>query len=311
MKAIFKKIVIPVDGSLLAEEIFAHLQRLSLPTQTELHLVGVLEAWRYAIGTPEIAMADIVTYLRNDMKSYLAKQSQALQEQGYHVSIHCREGDAALTIVDVANAVGAQLIAMTTHGRSGVRRWTLGSVAERVIHATTLPVLLVRAETVATDAIKHLLVPLDGSSLAEEALSHAIDLAQATGASLLLLHVIQAIDPTNQRLLFHTKAEAESTLQQWILGGETYLEGVGQRLLQQGVRYETRVRVGDPDRVICATTVDASIDLVVMSTHGRSGVQRWVYGSVANKVLRGIGCPLLLIRNPADDGGAEVRSDQS
>ncbi|MEZ4674746.1 MAG: universal stress protein [Caldilineaceae bacterium] len=301
MKVAYETIVIPLDGSPLAEEVFVHVKRLALPTKTELHLVGVLEAWRYAMVTSDLAMTDLITYLRNDLQSYLAQQAHTLQQQGYSVAVHCRDGDAALTIIDVANAVGAQLIAMTTHGRSGVRRWTLGSVAERLIHETNLPVLLVRKETVSATTIKRLLVPLDGSSLAEEALLHAVALAKSTGASLLLLHVIQAIDPTNQRLLFHTKAEAESALHQWTLDGENYLTSVGQRLQQQGVTAEGRVRVGDPDRMICATAVDAAIDMVVMSTHGRTGIKRWVYGSVANKVLRGIECPLLLIHNQVDD----------
>jgi len=297
MKAVYRSIVVPLDGSPLAEQVFGHLKRIAPPAETELHLVGVLEAWRYAVGTPDLAMADLITYLRSDQQSYLAKQSQCLQQQGYRVQIHQREGDAALTIVNVAKQVGAQLIAMTTHGRSGMRRWTLGSVAERVIHAAPLPVLLVRDETVTNGTLKRILVPLDGSPVAEQALSTAMELATATRASILLLHVIQALDPTNQRMLFHTKAEAESALQQWTADGEKYLESVGQRLFQQGIDYDVRVRTGDPDRVICATTIDAAIDIVVMGTHGRTGIGRWVYGSVANKVLRGVSCPLLLIHS--------------
>jgi nucleotide-binding universal stress UspA family protein len=304
MNALYEKIVVPLDGSPLAEQIFPHLKRLSLPAATELHLVGVLEAWRYALGASEFGVADLVTYLRDDLQAYLVQQQQALQQQGYRVSIHCHDGDAALTIVDVADQVGAQLIALTTHGRSGIRRWTLGSVAERILHQSTLPILLVRHETIAKDALKRLLVPLDGSALAEEVLPQAITLAQTTGASILLLQVIQTIDPTNQRLLFSTKAEAESALQWWTEESERYLERVGERLQAAAVPYATRVRTGDPDRVICATTVDAAIDLVVMSTHGRTGFRRWVYGSVANKVLRGVECPLLLMRSRSVDDSA-------
>jgi nucleotide-binding universal stress UspA family protein len=301
VKSIYHKIVIPLDGSPLAEEVFVHLGRLSLPSQTELHLVGVLESWRYALGTPDLAMTELMTYLRQDQQRYLAQNSQILQQQGYRVQIHQREGDAALAIVDIAEKVGAELIAMTTHGRSGVRRWTLGSVAERVIHSTNLPVLLVRNETLLNGPIKRLLVPLDGSLTAEQALPGAIQIATITGASILLLQVIQALDPTNQRMLFHSKAEAESALQQWTLDGEQYLTAVGQRLLQQDVAHEFRVRTGDPDRVICATVADAAIDMVVMATHGRTGFSRWVYGSVANKVLRGISCPILLIHSQEED----------
>ncbi|HRW06357.1 MAG TPA: universal stress protein [Caldilineaceae bacterium] len=311
MNAIYRKIVVPMDGSPLAEEILPHLQRMALPAQSEVHLVGVLEAWRYAMGTPDLAMIDLVQYLRDDLQNYLAQQQETLQKQGYRVTIHCRDGDAALTIIDVANAIHADLIAMTTHGRSGVRRWTLGSVAERVLHEAEQPLLIVRHETVSTDTLKYLLVPLDGSAMSEEALAHATNIAQATGATLLLLHVVQAIDPTNQRLLFQSKAEAESAVHEWMDEGQRYLDGVGQRVAKQGIRCETRVRLGDPDRVICATTIDAGIDLVVMSTHGRTGVRRWIYGSVANKVLRGLDCPLLLVRSAADGETLEEPSERS
>lgn len=296
MDKLYDTVVIPLDGSPLAELVFNQLPWIASPAKTELHLVGVLETWRYAMAARDLVMADLISILRNDQQNYLAQQSLALQQQGYCVHIHQCEGDAAQTIVKVAAEVDAQLLAMTTHGRSGVRRWTLGSVAERVLHATDLPVLLVRGETIASHALKRVLIPLDGSALAEEALESAAAVAKSSGASILLLQVIQTLDPTNQRMLFQTKAEAESALHQWLTESENYLETVGQRLHQQGIAYEVRVRTGDPDRIIAATTVDAGIDLVIMATHGRTGVSRWVYGSVANKVLRGITCPLLLVR---------------
>ncbi|MCB0064038.1 MAG: universal stress protein [Caldilineaceae bacterium] len=307
MNTIYDRILIPLDGSPLAELTFAHLRRLSLPNQTELHLVGVLETWRYAMSTPDLALTELHAYLRKDLQIYLAQKCQELQQLGYRVQIHQLEGDAALAIINVAKEVHAQLIAMTTHGRSGIRRWTLGSVAERVLHETDLPVLLVREETTAKGPVKRLLVPLDGSLVAEQALIPAAKLAKETGAVLVLLQVVQTLDPTNQRILFQSKAEAESTLNSWVLDGKNYLESVGQRLLQQGIQYESQIRTGDPDRVICATVVDSGTDMVVMGTHGRTGFRRWVYGSVANKVLRGVTCPLLLIRSETEETTAAAR----
>ncbi|MCB0064351.1 MAG: universal stress protein, partial [Caldilineaceae bacterium] len=191
MKAIYETILIPLDGSPLAEEILPHLRRLALPANTVLHLVGVLEAWRYAMGTPDLPMHELVGQMRTDLQNYLAAQKAALAKLGYCVETHYHEGDAALTIIDVANRFNVDLIAMTTHGRSGVRRWALGSVAERVLHEAQQPLLLVRHETLSRDAFKHLLVPLDGSILSEAALAHASIIAQATGATILLLHVVQ------------------------------------------------------------------------------------------------------------------------
>lgn len=306
MRPLYEKILIPLDGSPLAERIFPHLARLALPAETELHLVSVLEAWRYALGGADLAYGDLATYLRDDLHHYLAQQAQILRAVGYRVSTHCREGDAALTVVDVADTIGAQLIALTTHGRSGLRRWALGSVAERILQATTLPVFLVRDETATTAALKRLLVPLDGSPLAEDALPQAIHLAKNTGATVLLLAVIQGLDPTNQRLFFQTPTAAAQAMQQWTAESERYLTSISQRLLAQGIPCETHVRVGDPDQEICATTSEAAVDLVVMSTHGRTGFNRWVYGSVANKVLRNACCPMLLTRSAIHNGVAHL-----
>jgi nucleotide-binding universal stress UspA family protein len=139
---------------------------------------------------------------------------------------------------------------------------------------------------------------LDGSTLAEKALPPAQALAQESGASLLLLQVIQALDEGSRRILFESEAAAEATIGLWCAEAEAYLEGVAQGLRTRGVAVEVRALVGNPDQTICDTVTQENIDLIVMSTHGRSGLNRWVYGSVANKVLRRASCPLLLVRNP-------------
>jgi nucleotide-binding universal stress UspA family protein len=125
----------------------------------------------------------------------------------------------------------------------------------------------------------------------------ARDLAQESGASLLLLQVIQALDEGSRRILFESEAAAEATIGLWRAEAEAYLQVVAQGLRTRGVAVAVRVLVGDPDKAICDTVTAENIDLVVMSTHGRSGLNRWVYGSVANKVLRRVSCPLLLVRN--------------
>ncbi len=199
----------------------------------------------------------------------------------------------------VATATNVDLIAMTTHGRSGFVRWALGSVAERVVCETPLPVFLVRETTAAAgDKLRRILVPLDGSLLAEQALPEAVALAQATGAELLLLQVIQALDEGNQHILFKNAAEAQAAFAQWQTSAETYLRQVAQPIQAQGGVCVCRALAGNVVETIIATAETAGIDLLVISTHGRSGLQRWVYGSVANKVLRGVSCPLLVIHNP-------------
>jgi nucleotide-binding universal stress UspA family protein len=290
----FQKILIPLDGSPLAERAITHLQWLAPPATTALVLVSVLEPWRYSFGAIDFTTPNLVTFIHTSTQEYMDRQRTQLQEAGYQVSVQIVDGDPAQEILDVARKTGADLIAMSTHGRSGFVRWALGSVAERVIQGATLPIFLVREHTMPpVRPLRRLLVPLDGSALAEWALPQAQALAQESGASLLLLQVIQALDEGSRRILFESEAAAEATIAHWRAEAEAYLQGV----LARGVAVEVRALVGDPDKTICDTVAQENIDLIVMSTHGRSGLNRWVYGSVANKVLRGASCPLLLVRN--------------
>jgi nucleotide-binding universal stress UspA family protein len=140
----YRKILLPLDGSPLAEHVLPHVAWLAAPKATELVLVNAIEFWRYAQAGSEFVWSDILTSLRSDAEAYLATQCQQLQQAGYRVTTHILEGDAAQVILDLAQTTDADLIAMSTHGRAGFLRWTLGSVAERVIHGAQIPIFLVR-----------------------------------------------------------------------------------------------------------------------------------------------------------------------
>lgn len=290
----YRKILIPLDGSPLAEHVLDHIAWLATPAATELNLVSVIETWRYATAGPEFALADLITPVIAGMAEYLKTQQTKLMQAGYHVTTHVVEGDAANVLLSMAQTDGVDLIAMSSHGRSGFVRWALGSVAERVLHGAQIPVFLVRESTAPRQGkLQTILCPLDGSAVAEQALPEAQALALANNAHLLLAQVIQKLDERSQGLLFTSEAAAKATFAKWRSAAETYLAGVAQRLTTAGVTTEARVVVDDPDRAICAMSQHA--DLIVMGTHGRTGMSRWVYGSVANKVLRGASCPLLLV----------------
>jgi nucleotide-binding universal stress UspA family protein len=186
----------------------------------------------------------------------------------------------------------------------------LGSVAERVIQETPVPVFLVRPHSVApTGDELRILVPLDGSPLSEEALTSANEIAQRSHAQIVLLHALFAPIGEGMRLLFDSQEEVDEMLEQWRLDGEAYLETTAAGVRAKGVNVKTLLAEGMPDEVIENEVVREQIGLVVMSTHGRTGVRRWVYGSVANKVLHAIDCPLLLVRAKGEatsDNGKRV-----
>jgi nucleotide-binding universal stress UspA family protein len=304
----YRKILIPLDGSSLAEHVLDHVAWLATPAATELVLVNAVETWRYAMAGPEFPLADLNAYIHSGEEEYMAGKRQQMQDAGYRVTTHVIDGDPAQVILDLAEKTGADLIAISTHGRSGFVRWALGSVAERVIHGARIPVFLVREATEPrVHKLQTILLPLDGSAVAEQALPEAQALAWANDAHILLLQVIQKLDESSQRLIFKDETAAKATFAEWRTQAENYLEGITQRLIAAGVASDYRVVVDNPDRAICDITKGDSIDLIVMGTHGRTGMNRWVYGSVANKVLRGASCPLLLVHTLAEE---QTRSEE-
>lgn len=295
----FKKIVVPLDGSILAEQTLAFLPRFASPLQTHLDLVCVVQPWVYAFGMTEATPISVLNDLRENWEAYLHQKEVELTSLGYTVKPHILEGDVATEILRLAESEEANLIAMSTHGRSGFSRIALGSVAERVLQKASLPLLLVRESLAVQNQspLQHLLTPLDGSNYAEQAVPVAVEMAQQTGADLTLLRVIQELDEYNKRLLFKSDEEAEASMRQWKALSSRYLEQVACDMCGDRLQVHSEILSGDPDKLICAIAESLPADLIVMSTHGRSGIARWTYGSVANKVLRSAPCPVLLVRN--------------
>lgn len=141
---------------------------------------------------------------------------------------------------------------------------------------------------------RRLLVPLDGSALAEKALAHAQELARLFGSELILLRVV--VSPYTLVAPDLILAGADPDLPALRANAEAYLRSVASRLEGQGVTVRTVVCDGPVAETILDQAQAQDADLIVMSTHGRSGVRRWVYGSVAERVLQGAACPVLLIR---------------
>jgi nucleotide-binding universal stress UspA family protein len=302
MVGLYGRVLVPLDGSELAEQVLPHLQRLVSPAATTVALVNVIESMRFTTATPRHAPPNLYASLRASAEKYLAEQQGRLQAAGFGVETYVVEGDPATGILHVATTANVDLIAMTTHGRSGFVLWALGSVAERVIRETQLPVYLVREGTALPgDRLHRILVPLDGSARAEQALPQAVALAKATGAELMLLQVIQLLDDRNEELLFKDATESQAAFSEWQLNAESYLQQLAQSIQAEGVTCLCNAKRGDVVPTIIETAESEGVDLLVMGTHGRSGLSRWVFGSVTNKVLRGVSCPLLVIHNPPAD----------
>jgi nucleotide-binding universal stress UspA family protein len=237
--------------------------------------------------------------LRQHAERYLASHAELMQADGLDVAVDVRFGPAADVIVEAALGQPVTMIVMATHGYSGFKRWALGSVTDKVIHATATPVFIVRAEAQAREQTpKRIMVPLDGSALARQALPLATALATSSGAELLLMHAIAA--PIEAYPGFPARGRPIPQLAEVLAALRDHaasdLGAHADKLRAHGILVSTQVIQGYAADVLVDEATRRGVDLIVMATHGYSGLKRWALGSVADKVLHATTTPLLLVR---------------
>jgi nucleotide-binding universal stress UspA family protein len=293
--ATIKTIVVPLDGSAESEVVLPHVRAIATATGGKLILfssVYVPSTWMEAAA--QLDMSKEIEAARN----YLESRQAGLAAIPSEVDIG--EGPPARAILECARSSGADLIAMTTHGHSGVSRLAWGSVAEKVLHSTEKPLLVVRppeggGPSIPAPQIKKILVPLDGSQLSQAALPFAQALAQALGSSLLLLHSVAT--PWAGKPGTFVPTVHDRTLRESIDAGKHLLDRLAADIERaSGLTAARTVTLGDPVHQIVRLAETESIGLIVMSTHGHSGVGRWLIGSVADAVVRRTHLPCLLVR---------------
>ena len=205
-----------------------------------------------------------------------------------------RAGIPSEEILDYADESGMDLIVMGTHGRTGVRRYLLGSVAEKVVRLSDVPVLSVHpAEVdVGTVPFERILVPTDGSDGASVAIDCATDLATTYDAA---LHAVSVVDTGGMA----TDVQFDAAMDQLQERAQTAVETIADAANEAGVEdTPTAVLEGRAHDAIESYAEDERIDLIVMGTHGRSGLDRYLLGSVAEKLVRTTSIPVLTVRLP-------------
>lgn len=293
----FKKILVPLDGSQLAERALGPALQLAgegcqvllvrVPIRAQMFIPA---EGGYGLLYPERveaqAQAEALTYLQ---------EVQAARAAGGQSSVRVKvvEGDVASGVVDVAREENADLIVMSSHGYSGLTRWVLGSVAEKVLHGAPCPVLVIRSP----QPISRALVTLDGSPLAAQALEPAVEVAARLGASLTLLRVLAEVDQADLRSLDAYELGLSTRLVEELnANAEAYLTQLVTSHARAGHPIKVEVRAGPAAATILKYVEQHNIDLIGMATHGRSALRRWMYGSVTEKVLRSADCSMLVVR---------------
>lgn len=278
-------IVVPLDGSELAERALHVARMVAQFSQADLQLVRVATPNPYFLPVdagygvlyPDKSLAEA----RQAADRYLVGLQAAL-EADVALRVETREGDVAGAVVDAAREASARLIIMSSHGYSGVKRWLLGSVAEKVLNAAPCPVWVVRAP----EPPRHVLITLDGSLLAEEVLQPALLVARSFGAQVTLLRVVPEIAvPEIEALNDYERDLGGRLLDETVEEAADYLTLVADRCGDEGLELRTVVRSGPAAETILEYGERHEVDLVAMTTHGRTGLRRWIYGSVTHKVL--------------------------
>ncbi len=313
----YGQVVVPLDGSELAEGILPHVTELIRGRGSQVYLLSVAPLVRgpvpalVNIPPPPINIQEEERRVERELTAYLQTVARRLEPVAVGVQVRVRFGRQADEILDFAAEVGADLIAMSSHGRSGIGRWVFGSVAERVLRGAACPVLLVRPNaTPPTTAYQRIVVPLDGSESAEQALPYVTALIRPRDTRVFLISVLAASLGERTVTLLTSYPPglrlATTALQQAEVQLQAYLRSVAAALRERGAIVNTAIRQGPPADEILAYATEVEADLIGMTTHGLSGASRWMYGNVASKVLQGARCPVLLVRPAAEQEGGKV-----
>lgn len=305
----YTQILTPLDGSQLSEQVLPYVRSLANNLSLPITLLLAVEPEHPSVGrilNPSLHLYETHFHRGSHAQAYLERIAGQLREEGLSVITTVPHREPSAAIVEEAAKDPGALIAMSSHGRSGLARWWMGSIADRVLHTAENPLLIIRSRADAPgghSALGRLVAPVDGSELAEQSLPHAAYLASAMNLPVDLVRItlseaeyyqamsmdVRVLPPSLPS--FQTIAES--------LDGEayTYLGSIKARLLGQGVpSVQERVLQGLPADSIVDLASAGGNSLVVMTTHGRSGVGRMILGSVAERVVRQSDGPVLLIR---------------
>lgn len=296
----FKHLLVPLDGSRLAETILPVVQTFARGLNAAVTLLHVVEP-----AAPSTIHGDRHLLNEQDARAYLEAIVAGLRAAGVNADMHVDAavgGDVARAIFAHGGELSADLIVLTNHGHSGLRQALFGSIAQQVLQSGAIPVLLVQAAEPTPPqpyACQKILVPLDGSVLYECALDVAVELGRALTASLQLVVVVptmRTLSPERAATGTLLPSSTRAMLELAEHGAVEYLSQKMTQLQDSGVKAKAQVLRGNIPTQIVAAEQQGEADLIVMATHGRAGLDAFWSGSIAPKVLGRAHAPTLLLR---------------
>jgi nucleotide-binding universal stress UspA family protein len=319
----FRKILVPLDSSTLSAGILPWVSSFAKRLGAELELITVIGDDDEPVGSL-IDRGQLVEFQVNGSKpqselrhefdatlvavgdrlpdraaSRLERIAAGVRRSGVGAGTSVLHGDPPAEIIRAAHETGCDMIAMSTHGRVGIGRGLLGSTTDRVVHAADLPMLIVRPDSIEPSERLHsrfpavVLAALDGSKLAEGCIGPAAAIAERVGGD---LRLVRAYEPPVAGVSVDAPyGELELTRRHLREEAQQYLDRKAAGLREEGITVALDVVAGPADRALVKLSRRWPASLLVIGTRGRSGLTRWVLGSVTDKVIRSSGRPVLVI----------------
>jgi nucleotide-binding universal stress UspA family protein len=294
-------LLVPLDGSPTAEAALPHAAALARLFGARITLARVPEVMVVPVASGGVWVTRIVEAPEAEETAAAELREAAARPllAGLQVDCVTPSYPVAEGLLEAVAEAGADLVVMTTHGRGAAGRWVMGSVAGKLVHHSPVPLYVIRVPDGDAPAPRftRLLVPLDGSETAEASLPAATALARAAGAEVRLVRIPTI--PGYAKILPETAGWIPELLREQVGEAEDYLARVTAELERSGIRAAGTVELivaGDIARGILEHAAEVGADVIVMSTHGRSGLGRWVMGSVADRLLEGADRPVWIVR---------------
>jgi nucleotide-binding universal stress UspA family protein len=283
-----KSVVVPLDGTPLAERAPPFAARLQRSSGARLTLIRALPALNRMFVTNASGLR--IAQARQNVADEQARQdtlhvAERLRKDNLSVDARMQAGDPPRVILEEAKGAAADLIVMFTHGRAAGQRFLFGSVIDQVLVASEIPILVISPncdENWPSDqVVRRILVALDGSRHAEDVLPGALELAETLGAELVLLRCVESDSADD------------------VEEAKRYLDRCRAALSTPADRTRVRCEVGSAVQTVKRIAEAEEVDVIAMATHGRSGLARLVAGSVSTAVVRDAPVPVLVVRPTA------------
>ncbi|UPV98870.1 universal stress protein [Halorussus gelatinilyticus] len=285
----FEQILVPVDGSDGSDAAVGHAADVADRFDAAVHVLFVASTNRDSVT---VVGSDVVDALESEGAAVVDSAEEDLRERGVACESEVVQGDPATTIADYADSRGMDLAVMATRGRTGLSRYLLGSVTEKVVRLSDVPVLTVRTHDDARTSFpyENVLAPTDGSRVANAAADRAVDLAAALDAT---LHAVSVVDDTSLGFDVRSAAAADELRE----AAEDAIAEVTASADDAGVeQVREEVLRGSVHRAILDYVDEEDVDVIVVGTRGRGGTDRILLGSVTERLVRTSPVPVLTVR---------------